>query len=145
MDKDNLKILNDLNKAIKMGEDSYAVVIEKSDDEKFKKVLKKQSKAYEKFLENVHKEYKSIKEEPKDTPIAQKIMGWTGIQMNTLMDSSNSHISEMLIQGAIMGYIECQKLLNSNPKIDEKIKEKVVSFSDLQCTVIKELTPYLRK
>ena len=49
MDKDNLKILNDLNKAIKMGEDSYAVVIEKSDDEKFKKVLKKQSKAYEKI------------------------------------------------------------------------------------------------
>lgn len=145
MDKDNLKILNDLNKAIKMGEDSYAVVIEKSNDEKFKKLLKKQSKSYEQFLKSVYKEYKNIKEEPKDTPITQKIMGWTGIQMNTLIDSSNSHISEMLIQGAIMGYIECQKLLNSNPQMDVKLNQKIIEFSDLQCTVIKELTPYLRK
>lgn len=145
MNKESLKILSDLNKAIKMGEDSYAVVIQKADDEKFKKLLKKQSKKYEEFLEDVHEKYEELDKEPKDTPPLQKVMGWTGIQMNTLMDSSNSHISEMLIEGSIMGYIECHKLLNSNPDMEENLSQKITSFCDLQVSIIKELTPYLRK
>ncbi len=145
MDKETLKILDDFNKAIKMGEDSYAVVIEKTDDKDFKKLLQKQSNQYEKFLNYIHKEYKENDEKPADTPITQKIMGWAGIQMNTMKDSSNSHISEMLIQGAIMGYIECNKLINSNLNMNEDLKEKIIKFSDLQRKVIKELTPYLKK
>ena len=145
MDKETLKILDDFNKAIKMGEDSYAVVIEKTEDTKFKKLLEKQSKNYEKFLKHINKEYKKLDKTPADTKMMQKVMGWTGIKMNMLKDSSASHISEMLIQGAIMGYIECHKLLNSNLDISEDLKNEITKFSALQLDVIKELTPYLKK
>lgn len=145
MDKETLQILDDFYKGIKMGEDSYAMVIEKTDDEKFKELLQKQSQKYEEFLNDLHSKYEEINSKPADTPITQKIMGWTGIQMNTLKDSSNSHISEMLIQGAVMGYIECHKLINSNPNMDEELKSKILEFSNLQYEITKELTPYLKK
>ena len=145
MNKETLKILNQFNKAIKMGEDSYAIVIEKTDDKNFKKILQAQSKEYENFLNYIHIEYENIDKEPADTPITQKVMGWTSIQINTLKDSSNSHISEMLIQGAIMGYIECHKLINSNLDMDDDLKDQILKFSNLQEKVIRELTPFLRK
>ena len=145
MDSETLKILNDFNKAIKMGEDSYAIVIEKTDDEDFKGILQNQSARYEDFMHYINKEYERINEKPADTPIMQKVMGWTSIQMDTLRDSSNSHISEMLIQGAIMGYIECHKLINNNKEMNEDLKNKIMDFSNLQYDVIKELTPFLRK
>lgn len=145
MDKETLKILDEFNKAIKMGEDSYAIVIEKTEDEEFKKLLQEQSQRYENFLNYIHKEYENMNREPADTPIGQKIMGWTGIQMNTLKDSSSSHISEMLIEGAIMGYTKCHKLINSNPNMKEDLKKQISNFSILQTDIIKELTPFVRE
>ena len=145
MNDTDLKILNDFNKAIKMGEDSYAMLIEKTDDSDFKELLQKQSKKYEDFLMENKKLYNNIDKEPKDTPVMQKMMGWTGVQMNIMKDSSNSHIAEMLIQGAIMGYIECNKLLNSNPNMQKELNDRIISFSNLQLEIIKENTKFLKK
>ena len=145
MDKETIEILDEFNKAIKMGEDSYGMVIEKANNDEFKKLLKDQSSRYEDFLNFVHKQYEKIDKKPADTPITQKVMGWAGIQMNTLKDSSDSHISEMLIEGAIMGYIGCHKLLNDKPDMEDDLKRRIADFSNLQLTIIEELTSFLRR
>ncbi|MDD3303986.1 MAG: hypothetical protein PHP54_03620 [Clostridia bacterium] len=145
MENNTMSVLDYFNKAIKMGEDSYALVIEKATDEEFKNLLQSQSKLYEEFLQDVNESYKTIDKKPEDTPLMQKVMGWTSIQMSTLADSSNSHISEMLIQGAIMGIIECSKLLNSYQDIDRDLYHKIEDFSKLQYKVIEELKPFLKK
>lgn len=145
MDKETIKILDEFNKAIKMGEDSYAIVIEKTEDTEFKQILQKQSEKYEEFLNYINKEYENIDRKPADTPIGQKIMGWTGIQMNTLKDNSSSHISEMLIEGSIMGYVKCHKLINSNPDMNQDLRRQIESFCNLQTDIIKELTPFVKE
>lgn len=145
MDKNNLEVLKEFNKAIKMGEDSYSLVIEKVKDESFKNLLYKQSNRYEQFLNNIKSDFDELNEKPTDTPLQQKIMGWTSINLNTLKDSSNSHISEILIQGAQMGIIECNKLINTYPDINYSLKSSIKNFLDLQEDVIYELTPYLKK
>lgn len=143
--KDNRQtILDEFNKAVKMGEDSYAMVIEKATDGEFKSLLQKQSQRYEDFLEKVHHEYERLGQKPADTPITEKIMGWTGIQMNTLTDSSNSHLAEMLIQGANMGVIECTKLLNSDPEMEMGLHHLIDQFITLQNDVTKELKPFMK-
>lgn len=144
METNKTTILDDFNKAIKMGEDSYAMVIEKATDEEFKALLQKQSHCYEAFLDRVHEKYQELEKKPLDTPITQKIMGWTGIQMNTLTDSSNAHLSEMLIQGAAMGWIECYKLLNTYPDMDKDLHYLIKEFLELQEKVAEELKIYLR-
>ena len=145
IEKAELKVLDDYYKAIKMGEDSYSMLIEKTTDSEFKELLQKQSNKYEEFLNTLHTEYNKIDEEPTDTPVMQKVMGWTGINLNTLADSSNSHISEILIQGAIMGVIEVNKLLNSNPNLNKDLAHSLSSFGEFQYKIIEELKQYLRK
>jgi hypothetical protein len=43
---------------------------------------------------------------------------WMGIQMNTMTDSSASHIAEIAIQGATMGVIETMRDRASLPEAD---------------------------
>lgn len=59
-------------------------------------------------------------------------MLWGSIQMNTLLDSSEQHIAEMMINGTTMGIIDMTKKLNEleQPKAKEKeIAEEFIENS----------------
>lgn len=70
-------------------------------------------------------------------------MGWTGIQMNTISDTSNSKLSEILIQGYDMGVIKGFKLLNQNPKASQNVKNILNGFIRLQENNINRLKKFL--
>ena len=72
-----------------------------------------------------------------------EVMSWTGIQMNTLTDKSNSHIADMLIQGTTMGIIEGRKLLNQNPNIDEEVRQVLNTFVKMQENNVEKLKTFL--
>ncbi|MFG6319272.1 MAG: hypothetical protein K1W33_05375, partial [Clostridia bacterium] len=80
---------------------------------------------------------------PDDTPINTKLMGWTGIQFNTLADTSNSKLSELLIQGYDMGIIKGVKLLNQNPEASEDVKNILNGFISMQENCIDRLKKFL--
>lgn len=120
--ENNLDVLNEVHKGLVMGMESIRVILPKVEDDKFQKVLDEQYQQYGKILDRVNNEFKKSGQQADDTSTTQKIMGWTGIQMNTMMDKSNSKISEMLIQGTNMGIIEGRKLLNQNDFLDENVK-----------------------
>lgn len=73
----------------------------------------------------------------------EKIMGWTALQMNTLVDKSNSQISQLLIRGNTMGIIEGRKLLNQNPDADPEVKGIINEFVKIQENNIEKLKTYL--
>ena len=120
--ENNLFVLNELHKGLVMGMESISVVKSKVGDEEFRQVLDKQYKQYGKILNRVNHEFSKSGQQADDTSPAQKVMGWTSIQMGTLTDKSNSKISEMLIQGTNMGIIEGRKLLNQNKNLSENVK-----------------------
>ena len=70
-------------------------------------------------------------------------MSWTGVQMNTLTDKSNSHIAELMSQGNLMGMIEAQKLLNHSPEMEPEIKNILNEFIQMQHNNIEQLKQYL--
>ena len=72
-----------------------------------------------------------------------KTMSWTGIQMNTIKDKSNSHIADMLIQGTTMGIIEGRKLLNNNPNADAEIVQILDNFVKMQENNVEKLKTFL--
>lgn len=139
----NLTILNEIAKAAKMGQSSITYVSEKVGDEKMKEDLSFQYSEYGKILDRVNTEFEGYGEIPDDESTKDKIMTWSGIQMNTMMDKSNSHIAEMMIQGNNMGVVECQKLLNHNPDADENIKNILNDFVTLQNNNIEKMKEYL--
>lgn len=72
-----------------------------------------------------------------------KMMTWTGVQMNTMMDKSNSHIAELMAQGNLMGIIEAQKLLNHSPEMEQDTKNILNDFITLQNNNIEKMKQFL--
>lgn len=144
MDKNvNIAILNEIHKGAKMGMDSISFVSEKVGDENFKDNLSFQYNQYGDVLDQVNDVYKKYGTIPKENNAMTQTMAWTGIQMNTIKDKSNSHIADMLIQGTTMGIIEGRKLLNQNPNADEEIKQILNGFVKMQENNVKKLKTFL--
>ena len=102
----NLTILNEINKAAKMGMDSISYVLKKVGDEQMKENLTFQYSEYGKIVDKVNSQFEKYGEIPDKAPVTDKMMAWMGTQMNTMTDKSNSKIAELMIQGGDMGIIK---------------------------------------
>ncbi len=140
---DDLTILNEVHKGVCMGKDSIAMVAEKSSDSSFRDELTYQYNAYQETEKRVDQKFEEIGEIPDDTPMGQKIMGWSGIQFNTMNDKSNSQLSELLIQGYDMGIIKGVKLLNQSPEASSDVKDILNGFIAFQENSINRLKKFL--
>lgn len=140
---DDLTILNEIHKGVTMGMASLELVSDKTQDQTLKDDLSFQYNEYQNTLNTVNNRFKNEGEIPDDTPINTKLMGWTGIQFNTLTDTSNSKLSEILIQGYDMGIIKGVKLLNQNPEASEDVKNILNGFISMQENCIDRLKKFL--
>ena len=127
-----IEILKEISKDTKMGMDSINMVVEKVQDEKFQKLLDEQHNEYQNIFDRTQEILKQHGETIEDVPAMQKMMGWMGIQMNTMNDKSNSQLSELLIQGNDMGIIKGHKLLNNNEFTTPEIQNLLSDFVRLQ-------------
>lgn len=140
---DDLTILNEVHKGVCMGKDSISMVAEKSTDKQFKDELAYQYNKYQETEERVNQKFEQIGKIPDDTPMGTKIMGWSGIQFNTMNDKSNSQLSELLIQGYDMGIIKGIKLLNQSPEASTEVIDILNGFIAFQENSIDRLKKFL--
>ena len=138
-----IEILKEISKDSKMGMDSINMVGEKVQDEKFHKLLDEQHNEYQNIFDRTQEILKQHGETIEDVPAMQKMMGWMGIQMNTMNDKSNSQLSELLIQGNDMGIIKGHKLLNHNEFTTPEIENLLSDFVRLQEKNIDDLKKWL--
>ena len=138
-----IDILKEINKDAKMGMDSITMVNEKVQDEKFKELLNEQHNEYQNIFDRTQELLVQENEDMKDVPSMQKVMAWTGIQMNTINDKSNSKLSELLIQGNDMGVIKGTKLLNESSFTTPEIENLLSDFVRLQEKNIDDLKRFL--
>ncbi len=142
-EKENLKILKELHTGAEMGVKAISYVSDKVADDDFKRELSTQYNQYEDILNKVTDIYNDYGEVPNTSNIKKDIMTWMGVQMNTMNDNSNSKLSEMLIQGTVMGIIEGRRILNNNPNVDTRIKDTLNEFVQLQENSVTKLKEYL--
>ena len=138
-----IEILKEINKDAKMGMDSITMVNKKVQDEKFRKLLDNQHNEYQNIFDRTQELLVQNNEDMKDVPSMQKAMAWTGIQMNTMNDKSNSKLSELLIQGNDMGVIKGTKLLNESSFTTPEIENFLSDFVRLQEKNIDDLKKFL--
>lgn len=138
-----IEILKEISKDSKMGMDSINMVGEKVQDEKFQKLLNEQHNEYQNIFDRTQEILKQHGETIEDVPTMQKMMGWAGIQMNTMNDKSNSQLSELLIQGNDMGIIKGHKLLNGSNFTTPEIENLLSDFVRLQEKNIDDLKKFL--
>ncbi|MDD5865017.1 MAG: hypothetical protein PUD07_00785 [bacterium] len=129
MKKQNLNILDEVNKGATMGMDAIAFVSKKVKDKKFKKVLDIEYNKYEQIsyrIKDLYSQYSN--KNPHETNTMNKVMTWYGIQMKTINDDTVSKLAEILVQGTNLGIIEGRRLLNQNPKVSRNIKKILNDF-----------------
>ena len=141
--EDPRSVLNEVNTGIKMGMDSISTISEKVSDQNFKDDLQYMYNQYNNILNRVNQELENYGDLPDELNPMQKAMGWTEIQMSTIQDKSNSHLSELLLKGTNMGITTGVKLLNQNPQLDENTKNILKDFIKYQENTVEKLKTYL--
>lgn len=141
--KENINAIDELNKGASMGMDAIYFVLDKVEDQEFKKTLELEYNKYKDISRRATKLYSEYSsDKPHETNTMNKAMTWWGIEIRTLTDKSNSKIAELLLQGTNMGIIEGRKLLN-NKDVDKKVNKLISEFVTMQEDSVEKLKTYL--
>ena len=140
--KEQMNVLDELNKGACMGMDAIDFIIDKVNDEEFRKILKEQYNDYENISKKIHELYPDNEKEPHETNVMTKAMTWYGIEMKTMTDKSSSKIAELLMQGTNMGIIEGRKLLN-NKDINKEVNAIIDEYVTMQENAVEKLKQFL--
>lgn len=145
MGNNNLDVLDEINKGCTMGMDALNFVMDKVENSAFKEVLDGEYLKYKNISVRVNDIYNNytLEKEPHKTNAMNKMMTWSGIEMKTMMDKSDSKISELLVTGTNMGIIEGRRLLNHNKDLPHEIHQVLNDFVVMQEDSVETLKKYL--
>ncbi len=142
-DKNEINVLDELNKGTCMGMDAIHYIMDKVQDHTLKQLLEKQYGEYKQIAEEIGRLYPEYSnKEPHETNAMNKFMTWCGVEMKTMNDKSDSNIAELLMQGTNMGIIEGRRLLN-HKSTDDHVHRLVQKYVNMQEEVVENLKKFL--
>lgn len=141
--KNEINVLDELNKGACMGKDAIHFILDKVEDEALKEELNNQYKKYNEISDKINNIYPKYNDDkPHETTAMNKAMTWSGIEMKTMTDHTTSKIAELLLQGTNMGIIEGRRLLNHKTTNDE-VHSLVQEYVDMQEQAVEKLKQFL--
>lgn len=120
-------MLNEMYKNVKMGADSIVNVMPKVSDKEMRTELTAQLERYSGYAHEIEDIMAKSGEAPEEEGVVTKISSKLGIKMNTMIDSTSTHIAEMMIEGATMGVTNMTRLLREFE--NTACPEKVISLA----------------
>ena len=139
MEKENnaatLDLLEAMYKNVRMGADSIIDIMPKVGDESMRAELTSELERYEEFSKEIEGIVLDMGAEAKDQGMLAKLGTKMSVAMNTMMDSTTSHIAEMMIQGGTMGITDATKLLREyeNTSCSKKaldITQRIIKYEE---------------
>ena len=106
------KMAEEMYKNLTMATDAYLDMLPRVEDNRIKTDITAAMCYYEKLTGKIKDYLTNHGAEPAERGLMAKMAAKAGIAMNTAMDKSNSHIAEMLIEGATMSITTAEKLSN---------------------------------
>ena len=106
------KMAEEMYKNLTMGCDSYLNMLPRVEDNRIKTDMTAAMCYYEKLIGKIKQFLLDHGIEPTERGRMARMAAHAGIAMNTAMDRTNSHIAEMLIEGATMSITTAEKLSN---------------------------------
>lgn len=96
-------LLQAVYKNVKMASDSILNLMPKVEDAKLKSDMTVQLSVYEAFASRAAKLLAESGAKPEEEGTVTKMASKWGMMMNTMRDSTSSHLAEMLVEGSTMG------------------------------------------
>ena len=120
---DTIKLLRECDAGIKMGTTSIGEVLEKTTNEKLKKLLETCKEGHEKLKEEIQNKLEQCHDTGKDpNPMAQG-MSWMKTNVKLAMDESDATIADLITDGCNMGVKSLSRYLNQYQAADEETKD----------------------
>ena len=137
------ELLDRMYKNVKMGSDSIINLMPKVKDEALRTEMTKQLSRLEGFSSEIGKMLRAEGGKPKEEGIVSKISSKMGVSMNTMIDSTSSHIAEMMMEGYTMGITDMTKDIREreNTTVSEaslKLARDIVAFEEDSFTSMKK-------
>ena len=136
-------ILDENYRACTMGTEAINTIIHKVTDEKLALDLNRQACRYTNLARKVTDKLAREYETPK-MQATGKAMLWAGIQLNTLKDTSNEHVAELMIRGNTMAITDMMKVLKANKSAKKEYCELAEEIMDFEEKSIETLKTYLK-
>lgn len=113
-------------------------------DNKIKEELIEEYEQYEKYLSDLSAFMKDSNIERKDINPIKKAMMWGAVKMNTMTDTSDNHIADIMLQGTLMGITDLRTMVNgTDGEIDIDVKRFADTLLKLEETNEKNLKKFL--
>lgn len=143
MQKDDIKVLQEIQKNTEMAMRAIDTLSGKVYDDNFAIQLSKQSLRYSDIHNKAMDKIIEAKSEPYASTGFENMMLVGGIHMNTILNTSTSHIAEMMIQGSNRGLTEIWKAMNTYEKASHVSMEIANELVDFEEKNIERLKKYL--
>ncbi len=143
MDK-NVEFLNYIYQNAEMGKNTLSQLIDITEDDNYKELLKSHLITYITIYDNTEKELQEINKKAKGINIFSKSSTSTMINLKTMLNKSTSHISEMLIQGSTMGIIDMTKKLKEYNNVKGYVLSIANELLTFERNSIEEYKKYLQ-
>ena len=125
---ETIQLLQDVVRNARTGGDAVNQLMQRAEGDSMRRELNDARTQYETIHREAERALAANHGQPEPVNPLNRAGMWMGLNMNTLMDRSDDHIAEMVIQGATMGVIEMTKALNSYEGADAGSRDLASRF-----------------
>lgn len=143
MKRDDVELLREIQKNTEMGMHAVDVMSNKVYDDNMALMLARESFKYGELHDRAKAQLLAAKQRPDPENKVSRMMITAAIQGNTLLNSSTSHLAELMIRGSNMGLSNLWKAMNHNMQAGDQSVELAKELMDFEENNIKELKKYL--
>lgn len=110
---------------------------------RWKKIIHESKEAHEKIGNKTHELLDKYKDEEKEPGKMAEAMSWIKINVNYMLDSSDSEISRLMMDGCNMGIQSISRYINQYKAADQQTKNLVQNLIEAEEKLMKNLRNYL--
>ncbi len=129
------ELLDRMYKNVKMGAQSIVTLMPKVKKDELREEMTSELARFEEYSAEIKKMLNKQGIEAKEENVVTRLSSKAGIMMNSMMDSTASHIAEMMMEGYTMGIADMTKDIREyeNSKASEaslKLARDIVAFQE---------------
>lgn len=143
MKKDDVELLREIQKNTEMGLHAMEIMENKVYDDKLSLQLIRESFKYGELHDRAKAQLLAAKQMPEPENKIARMMLSASINGSTLLNTTTSHVAELMIRGSNMGLSSLWKAMNHNDQAGEQSMELARELMDFEENNIKELRKYL--
>ena len=113
MTDQTINLLQDVVRNARTGLDAVEQLMDRTQGGEMRALLSRERDRYRAVKDEGERALSRAGGEPEPVGVLDRAAMWAGLRAETLLDRSDAHIAEIMIQGATMGAIEMTKSLNA--------------------------------